>query len=308
MVWKPVMHNAVKDFTLRETLHNIGYVVSGNIGIKQIELLQNLYSSVHNFTEEQGGMFYSLYSNNLDYRGRVNSEIASILKDVYDSTFVNYKTVINSFIVKLPGPKSDFTLHQDSTGLDEMKYSPLSVWIPLQDTNLENGTLCVVPKTHRLFHPYRGISFPSAFSSYENVLKRYLVPITLKAGDILLFDNRLVHYSHINNSSQPRIVAMSGVFPKEAEIQSVYKDESVADSPLEIYRHSDDFLVTNTAFYENCTVRPYRGEVIQKITEPLESITVYDFLSWAVKNNVDATNIPQLSNAKLNMLIVSEPA
>jgi hypothetical protein len=220
---------------------------------------------------------------------------------------VNYKTVINSFIVKVPGPNSDFTLHQDSTGLDEYKYSPLSAWIPLQDTDLNNGTLCVVPKSHAFFHPYRGISFSSPFKSYESLLRRYLVPVNLKAGDILLFDNRLVHYSHLNNANEERVVVMSGLFPKEAEIISVYKDESDDNAPLEIYRQSEDFLITNTAFYENCTARPYRGEIIEKIYEPLENKTIYDFLSWASKENIQPTNIPQLLDTKFNMNIISEP-
>lgn len=130
-----------------------------------------------------------------------------------------------------------------------------------------------MPKTHGFFHPYRGISFSAPFKNYEDLLKRYLVPIDLKAGDILLFDNRLVHYSHLNNSHQPRVVVMSGIFPIEAEIISVYKDENTPNSPIEIYQQTDDFLVTNTAFYENCTARPYRGEIVEKIEAPLEETT-----------------------------------
>ncbi len=307
MDWTPKPHEVVKSRETKEILHDIGFHMPGNIGEKNIELLKKLYKKLHNFQEAEGGMFYSLYSEDIPYRKKVHAEIEEILRPTYDNLLKNYKTVINSFIVKIPGPKSDFTLHQDSTGLDEFRHSPLSIWIPLQDTDLNNGTLCVVPKTHKFFHPYRGISFSPPFSEYEDVLRKYLVSIELKAGDILMFDNRLVHYSHLNNSNKERVVVMSGIFPKDADILSVYKDESVENAPLEIYKQSEDFLVTNVAFYENCTARPYRGEVVKKITEPLELLTVYDFLSWAKRENVEPTNINQLTNISFNMKIVSEP-
>ena len=307
MSWKPLPHKIVKNNDFRTDLHETGYRIAGNIGVDILSSLKNLYKKLHALKALEGGMFYSLYSNDIDYRKKVHSEIESILKPIYDNLFDDYKTVINSFIVKIPGPKSDFTLHQDSTGLDEFKYSPLSAWIPLQDTNLNNGTLCVIPKTHEFFSPYRGISFAPPFAQYETVLRKYLVPIDLKAGDILLFDNRLVHYSHLNNSNMERVVVMSGIFPSEADILSVYKDENILNAPLEIYRQSDDFLITNTAFYENCTARPYRGEVIEKVYDLASQKTVYDFLSWASKEGVKATDITQLTEVNLNMQIVSEP-
>jgi hypothetical protein len=307
MNWKPIKHSIVRNVDLQNNIHQTGFAKAGNIGEDNLNQLKSLYSDLHNFKHENGGMFYSLYSKDIAYRKSVNDNIERILKETYDSFFIDYKTVINSFIVKIPGPKSDFTLHQDSTGLDEFKYSPLSAWIPLQDTNLSNGTLCVIPKTHGFFSPYRGISFAPPFAQYEAVLRKYLVPIDLKAGDILLFDNRLVHYSHLNNSNMERVVVMSGIFPSEADILSIYKNENILNAPLEIYRQSDDFLITNTAFYENCAARPYRGEVIEKVYQPFESKTVYDFLSWASKEGVKATDIAQLTEVNLSMQIVSEP-
>jgi hypothetical protein len=307
MDWKPLPHKIVKNETNRKLLNDSGYLVAGNIGTKLLTDLKDFYKTLHAFNASEGGMFYSLYSNDIDYRKKVHCQIEKTLKPFYDNLFNDYKTVLNSFIVKIPGPKSDFTLHQDSTGLDEFKFSPLSAWIPLQDTDLSNGTLCLIPKTHKFFSPYRGISFSPPFAQYEAVLRKYLVPVDLKAGDILLFDNRLVHYSHLNNSNQERVVVMSGIFPSEAEILSVYKDENVFNAPLEIYRQSDDFLITNTAFYENCTLRPYRGEVVEKIYESAELKTVYDFLSWANRAGLKATNITQLIEVNLNMQIVSEP-
>ncbi|MCW5906350.1 MAG: phytanoyl-CoA dioxygenase family protein [Chitinophagales bacterium] len=304
---KVIENRVIRSDSLRESIKETGYAIAGNIGSHTVQSIRLLYDSLHQFTNKDGGMFYSLYSDDIEYRKGVHSGIFDILKPVYDSYFNNYKTVINSFIVKTPGKGSDFSLHQDSTGLDESMWSPLSVWIPLQDTELTNGTLCVVPKSHKFFHPYRGISFASPFANYENLVRRYLLPINLNAGDILLFDNRLVHYSHLNLSHSPRVVVMSGIFPSEAKILSVYKDESVPNSPIEIYLQDDDFLITNKAFYKDCTARPYRGEVVRKIYDPLPDISMYDFMSIAANHDVLQTNIPELMNPLHQMQIISEP-
>lgn len=306
MNWTPVPHKVVKDISVRDTLHDIGYFIAGNIGIENIVKLKDLYKQTHSIKTKEGGMFYSLYSLDLDYRKKVNDGIFQILKGVYDEKFQDYKTVINSFIIKINGKQSEFTLHQDSTGLDEFLYSPLSVWIPLQDTTIENGCLCVVPKSHKIFYPYRGISFQPPFHKIENIVRKYLVPIEMKAGDILLFDNRLVHYSPVNNTKEPRIVAMSGVFPAEAGIICCYK-EPEEGSPIEIYEQGEDFLITNTKFYHDCTARPIVGQKTKEVNLELKEFSDEQFLQSAEKNGITPTNIPEMMNIDLSMHIISEP-
>lgn len=306
MNWSPKKHTIIKNNSIIETIHENGYTVQGNIGPENISKLYALYKELHNFNAPEGGNFYSLYSDDLAYRKRVHESIGEVLYPLYDTLFTDYKSVINSFIVKVPGPQSEFTLHQDSTGLDEMQYSPLSIWIPLQDTNLENGTLCLVPKSHRYFHPYRGISFASPFHHFEDLMRTYLVPLELKAGDIVMFDNRTVHYSHLNKSKADRVVVMSGLFPKEAKIEMCYRDESNPDSPIEIYEMEEDFLLTNTAFFKDCTARPTLGHVVRRVPAVSQK-SMYDFMSYAAANGVPQTYIDELVHVGHRMNIVSEP-
>ncbi len=306
MNWKPQKHTIIRSDTLRETIHENGYTIESNIGAENVKKLYALYKELHHFDAPQGGNFYSLYSDDIAYRKKVHDAIGEVLYLVYDTLFTDYKSVINSFIIKVPGPQSEFTLHQDSTGLDETKFSSLSIWIPLQDTNMENGTLCMVPKTHRFFYPYRGISFASPFQHFENVLRTYLVPLDLKAGDIVLFDNRTVHYSHLNKSNADRVVVMSGLYPTVANIEMCYRDESKKDSPIEIYEMEEDFLLTNTAFFNDCTARPTRGTVVR--TAPLMAEkSMYDFMQFALENGMLQTNVEELVHVGHTMNIVSEP-
>jgi ectoine hydroxylase-related dioxygenase (phytanoyl-CoA dioxygenase family) len=60
----------------------------------------------------------------------------------------------DAYIEKLPNPKSQFPLHQDSEFWKIYPEQLISMWIPFQDTNIANGVLNVVPGSHlsRLDH------------------------------------------------------------------------------------------------------------------------------------------------------------
>ena len=307
MLWENLSYSVVKDKMIDAKLAEDGFVVAGNIGQQALQELRNVHLTNHDFEVNQGGMFYSVYSLDIPYRKRIFKEIDVILSPVYTTLFQSYKPVLHSFIVKVTGDKSEFTLHQDSTGLDEFQFSPLSVWIPLQDTQLENGCLCLVPHSHRIKVPYRGMSFDGPFQNISETVRHYLQPIPMKAGDILLFDNRILHYSPANESTENRVVVMSGIFPENAAILSCYQDTTTENAPIEIYEQEPDFLLTGENFYHDCTVRPTTGSVIKKV-EPFNTpFSANDFIEFTNEVGLKPLSIDLLQNNNLKMHIISEP-
>jgi hypothetical protein len=307
MLWENLSYSVAKDKEIDAKLASDGFVVAGNVGQQALHELQKVHLSNHDFEVNQGGMFYSVYSLDIPYRKRIFKEIDAILSPVYTALFQNYKSVLHSFIVKVNGDNSEFTLHQDSTGLDEFQFSPLSVWIPLQDTQLENGCLCVVPHSHRIKVPYRGISFEGPFQNISETVRQYLHPIPMKAGDILLFDNRILHYSPANESTENRVVVMSGIFPKNATILSCYQDTTIENAPIEIYEQEPDFLLTGENFYHDCTVRPTTGSVIKKVESFNTPFSANDFIEFTREVGLKPLSIDILQNNNLKMHIISEP-
>lgn len=292
--WQPVPRAYMKNGALEEQIQDKGYAVAGTLDDTVLEALQKHYQENHNFQSPRGGMFYSLYSRDVEYRQKVHDGIGEILKPLYDSLFQDYRVVLNSYIVKVNGPESEFCLHQDSTGIDETKYSNLSVWIPLQDTNMENGCMCVVPHSHKMFSPYRGISFDGPFEKITDTVRRYLQPIELKKGEILLFDNRLVHNSVVNMSGKDRVVIMSGVYPSDAPLISCYKDPEKADSLIELIEQSDDYLITFPNFLHDCRCRPETGESAGFVSWDTRQMTEKEFLALCKKYEVQRMDIPVL--------------
>lgn len=292
--WKPVRRTFLRDAELEATVYDLGYTVAGRLDDSTVEKLQAHYHALHDFQKPNGGMFYSLYSRDVDYRQKVHEGVGEILKPVYDALFNDYRVVLNSYIVKVSGPESEFCLHQDSTGVDEMKYSNLSVWIPLQDTTMANGCMCVVPHSHKMFSPYRGISFDGPFEAITDTVRRYLQPIELKKGDILLFDNRLVHNSVVNLSGSDRVVVMSGIYPSDAPLISVFKDPDQADSPIELIEQAEDYLLTYPSFLHDCRCRPETGHSIGFVNWDTRQMTEREFLALCKRYGMRETNLPQL--------------
>jgi hypothetical protein len=305
--WQPQRHTFLQDPKMTDTLHNEGFCVAGTLESDQVEKLKELYAALHNFQSPEGGMFYSVYSRDLDYRKKVHQGIEQILKPVYDSLFTDYKSILNSYIVKVSGPGSEFSLHQDSTGLDETKYSCLSVWIPLQDTDTDNGCMFVMPRSHKMFSPYRGISFPQPFDNIQPIIRKYLKPVELKRGDILLFDNRIVHTSVANLSDQDRIVVMSGIFPQEAPFISCYKDMSDPANPIELIEQPEDYLLTFENFFHDCTCRPETGRSVGFVRWNTDQMSEKQFLSLCEKYDVREINHSSVIHSSAQMNIIGEP-
>lgn len=250
-----------KNEKLAAEFNEKGYVISGNIGKLLLNKVKKVYNELHTFSTNEIGVFHTLYSTDLNYRLRLNDALNGILKPTYNSLFTNYKVTANLIIAKFLHQDSAFGIHQDTTGLDEDKFVPINVWIPLQDTAIDNGCLCLVPKSQNFAFPYRGTSFKGQFDEVTEEIIPFLLPIKMKAGDILIFDNRMLHYSPPNTHKMPRVVVMSGIFHKDAEIITCFKKDN--QSPIELYKQSDDYLLT----YKGFKTEPTKADSGIKIKE-----------------------------------------
>ena len=289
---------------MADVLHKDGITVQPFLSEEQLESLRSLYQEHHTLSDEKGGMFYSVYSQDLAYREQIDQQVRAVLQPTLDKWFQGYKNVINSYVIKLPGKSSEFAIHQDTTALDETRFSPLSVWIPLWDITEENGAMCVVPGTHRLFSPYRGISFPFPFSKGNDVIRQYLEPVTLNAGEAVVFDPRILHNSLPNLSDSPRVALICGIFPEEARFNICFKE--AADKEIEIYEQEDDFLLKYPNFLHHCHDRPVAGEVIKTVQDKYPQLTPDTLKDLFVKAGIEEKNLV-LARGEGDCNMIAEP-
>jgi len=304
--WFPSKQTVFKNKAWAENIDNTGYRVESLLTDSVITQLQTLFHKEHKLKTAEGGMFYSVYSQNIEYRRRIHTSIEEVLKPVLESLFENYRVVLNSFVIKSAGPKSEFYIHQDTTGLDESRFSPLNLWIPLQDVDQENGCLGIVPYSHRFFTPYRSISFPAPFDHIASTVREYLHPIEMKAGEVLLFDNRLVHHSYPNLSGKTRAAVVCGLFPKEAKMTTCFKPEYELGGKVEFIEHEDEFLIENPNFLIDCQNRPKTGKSVGFSEDPYYEIDSETFKSLCSLCGIQP-NTSAVSDSATDCHLISEP-
>lgn len=304
--WKPVSHSYIVDEQLRHKLDTDGYAVVKLLSDTDLATLKTLYTDTHKISNGDGGMFYSVYSQDLSYRKKIHNQIADVLQPYLDKLLKDYKVMLNSFVIKASGPKSEFYVHQDTTGLDEFQYSPLSFWIPLHDITESNGAMCVMAGSHKLFSPYRSISFSAPYDGIHTAVKKYLKPLYLKEGEAVIFDNRIIHNSLPNLSGTERVVAISGVFPKDAVLQTCWKKQGDANSQIEIVEHEDDYLLTHPNFLVNCHIKPETGKTLKFVDDIFPQVDEDSFDGICQANGIQPLHL--IANADMEACnMIQEP-
>lgn len=140
---------------------------------------------------------------------------ASMWADLLDHLFTDHQVVITTFLTKQPGSGGVLPLHQDPSVVDERRHRATSVWIALDDiaTNLGNGPIHVLEASHRVGYEWRGTDTqPSYLDDLDGLESLWAdaTPVDVAAGDVLLWDSRLLHGSPPNDSGLPRR-ALAGV-------------------------------------------------------------------------------------------------
>ena len=147
-------------------------------------------------------------------------------------------------IFKQPAIGGEVTWHQDGSFLYTVPQSVIGFWFALEDANLENGCLWVLPGQHKngLRSRFRRINeqlqmetIPEAPRFDENSG----VPLEVGAGTLVVLHGALPHYSEANRSSKSRYAytlhAVSGTahYPADNWLQ---REESL---PLRILEPGD---------------------------------------------------------------------
>ncbi len=139
-------------------------------------------------------------------RDRVGPAIAGLLP--------GWVAFVGAFISKAPCPESVVFLHQDWTYVDERRARAFVVWCPLVPVGVREGTLHVVPGSHRWSDRTRGSHFPQPYEQVEQVvIERFCLPVPLEAGQAVVYDSALLHYSPPNDSDRVRPVVAAGLAP-----------------------------------------------------------------------------------------------
>jgi non-heme Fe2+,alpha-ketoglutarate-dependent halogenase len=157
-----------------------------------------------------GGTSYSISTAHLTY-GRVydlltHPRIVAYVRDLLGENVVGWGS---HFFCKLPGDGKIVHWHQDASYWPLTPSKAVTVWLAIDDSDVENGCMRFIPGSHHYGHLTYHLSEdePDAVlnQEVENALA-YGTPVDveLKAGEISLHSDLLLHGSEPNRSRRRR--------------------------------------------------------------------------------------------------------
>lgn len=213
----------LKSPNFNEELRTNGYVV---LDFFDSTLLENAFKIIS--TKNNEGKFSTNNNNNIDvsfhctfldpdksYKQLVWKVLNDLIGPFLEEYVIDYKIIQANLFNKAPGTGIIYP-HQNLTTVDEGKHTSISIWIPIQDTNTENGTLYFLPKSHGRYEPYRNSNIHWAPMNASSKIEDYkMTPVNLKVGQVLVFDDSIVHGSPDNESNKDRFVFHYIAIPKD---------------------------------------------------------------------------------------------
>lgn len=266
------MKKVFKDPALQAAFEKDGYVIIPHFYTpEEMAELEKLYRTLH--PKDEKGFYPSTFSKDHHYRSTADSEIKRLCKRSMDKYLENIKVICGSYIVKSPGPDSEMGIHQDMTLVDETVFNGINIWCPLIDLNDKNGALYALKGSHKIMPTLRGSTIPGIYDDTQKVIHQYMKPLYLKAGEAIIFDQSIIHYSPPNLSDNVRIVTNTFFTHQDAKFVIAYWDKEAAQPQVELFAQPDDFMTNYDQFGHEIFARPKMGKSLGMIDYHFPKLT-----------------------------------
>ncbi len=235
------MRRVFKDDKLQMHFEANGYCIVPLLTEDDIQELERIYYA--NRVEEQPAMERLTSSKNFDLSRNIKELTGAIVLKRLGEYLIDYKLLYSGFITKVPGKPNQMRLHQDPTFVDETQFQALNVWSPLVDVNADNGALWIIPRSNKFFDGFRGQPIRALdFSEIsQEVTDKYGIMLPMKAGEVIIYDAALFHYSLANTTDKARIACASLVVPDESV--PIYHYHNKERNTIDVYEIEGDFMI-----------------------------------------------------------------
>lgn len=204
------------------------------------------------------------YHDNGDYRRAMMALGERRFGEIMSRKLDDYRLVLSGLFIKLTGGGT-LHLHSDYTMQETTEWPTITAWIALNDTTISNGTLIFLPGSHRLFP---GLRYESAEHLYHapygaalSELSEMAVPVELRAGEAVFFDQSVLHGSGPNLSDELRVGFLMAFIPTAS--RSVYHFVDPADPDMircTPYDRDERLLFSGNEMARLCRALPVCGE------------------------------------------------
>jgi hypothetical protein len=107
-----------------------------------------------------------------------------------------------------------------------------------------SGTLHVVPRSHKIVPDIAAVTADKYFLDfYDELIDHWLEPLCLDAGECVVFDDSLLHWSDTNRTAEPRWAIQIELIPKGSTPVVYYLDAEREPPHFEVYEAGPDFYI-----------------------------------------------------------------
>lgn len=274
------MRRTFLDPQLDADFDEYGFVVVPFLDADQVAQLTALYWEDGPAPDDpRTTIFFDFQSEAAEFKRTRVEKLRPLVDPLLDDLLDDHHCFFPNYIMKWPGDRSGFAAHQDTALVDESRFTSLTIWCPLTDTGLvdgrDNGMLYVVPGSHR-FADWVRAHEPGDFAfhgSEQDIVERHGVGVVAKAGEAVIFDHRLVHFSMPNESTEPRLVVAMGIRPGDAQLTHYRRHPD--DKAFDAYAIDDEYFTTLNPFMLREGVPGY--EKIATVASTRPSFTPAEF-------------------------------
>lgn len=255
-----------KDDSVQAFFDQNGYALLPALGPEEVKTLLDFYNDLELKDEKGFGFHISMDQKDKSLVGTILDKLMEVALPKMSVHFRDSKAFVGSYVIKEPNPTSVVPVHQDWSFVeDERRHSSLTCWVPLVDVDLNNGALGVIKGSHRFFKNFRpspSPQVPSPLSEHMFSIFPYLELVPMKAGQMLVFDNRTFHGSPPNSSNGKRVAFGIGMTQRDAKLVHYYLDPK-AENKDRVFKYAieENFFRK----YENSRLAQMydNGEVIE---------------------------------------------
>lgn len=230
-----------KETRLQEEWDCKGYVTLPLLGDSQVRALRLLYGELID-SSSISDLYESSRHNSLETNQRINRAILAELAGAVKEEFDACQLFGGTFMVKSRKDSTALPLHQDWSVVEEEEYDTAFIWCPLQEVNAFNGGLFVLEGSHMYFDCLRSGSYPSDRYILPYALRHCLKDVSLRAGEAVIYSDRLFHGSHANQSAEDRIVVTGRVAERGARLVYYQKRN---EAEVDVYQADPAFYLSH---------------------------------------------------------------
>lgn len=196
-----------------------------------------------------------------EYRASVSALIDEFFTAPLAADLPHHRLLAGNLYVKPPGT-GRFELHQNWQTTADLNDITVTAWCPLMDVTSDNGTICVLPGSHKLVPAIEAVTTPKYYERfYDRVVEEWMVPISMRRGQCLIFDDTLLHWSDDNRSDADRWAVQIDLIPDTADPVVYWLNSEAEPKRFEAFHADRDFWTESdvTALREGPRHLPRRG-------------------------------------------------